>query len=120
MFFLNFGYNHVSDCLEIMDAETGRVVHSHDVTLHQPRESPISPAPIIGSGVPHSSSGAETPDYVYIQPTLAATATPAAAPVPASAVAAHAPLRNPPASFPDRVVRGLGYEADVRMAERMR
>ena len=31
-FSLNFGYNHGSDCFEIMDAESGRVMHSHDVT----------------------------------------------------------------------------------------
>ena len=108
-----------------MDAETGRVVHSCDVTWHQPREPLISPAPTAGSGVPHLSSGAETPDYVYIQPTPAATATPAAAPataapVLASAVAAPAPLPNPPASIPDRVVRELGHEADVRMPRRTR
>ena len=73
----------------------------------------------------HLSSGAETPDYVYIQPTPAATVTPAAAPVtaapvPASAVAALAPLPNPPASIPDHVVRELGHEADVRMLARTR
>ena len=31
-YFLNFGYNHGSDCVKIMDAETGRIVHSRDVT----------------------------------------------------------------------------------------
>ena len=36
-YFLNFGYNHGSDCVKIMDAETGRTVHSRDVTLYQPR-----------------------------------------------------------------------------------
>ena len=29
--FLNFGYNHGSDCIKIIDAETGRIVHSRDV-----------------------------------------------------------------------------------------
>ena len=47
-FFLNFGFNHGNDCLKIMDAETGRVVHSRDVTWHQPRKSLISPAPTVG------------------------------------------------------------------------
>ena len=32
---LNFGYNHGRDCIKIMDAETGRIVHSRDVTWHQ-------------------------------------------------------------------------------------
>ena len=43
-FFLNFGYNHGSDCFKVMDAETGRIVHSRDVTWHQPREPLISRA----------------------------------------------------------------------------
>ena len=77
--------------------------------------------------MPYRSSGAEPPDYVYIQPTPAATVTPAAAPataapVPASAVTAPvpAPLSNPPASIPDRVVRELGHEADARMLKSSR
>ena len=65
-YFLNFGYNHGSDCLKIMDAETGRIVHSRDVTWHQPRKPLISPAPTVGSGVPQSPSGADTPGYVHI------------------------------------------------------
>ena len=69
--------------------------------------------------MPQSLTGAETPDYVYIQPTPAA-APAAAAPVPASAMAAPAPPQNPPASIPDRVVRELGHEADVRMPGRTR
>ena len=79
-FFLDFGYNHRSDCFKIIDAETGRVAHLHDVIWHQPREALISPAPAVESGVSYQSSGAETPDYVYIQPTPTATAKPAAAP----------------------------------------
>ena len=51
-FFLNFGYNHGGDCFKVVDAETGRIVHSRDVTWHQPREPLISPAPTVGSGVP--------------------------------------------------------------------
>ena len=103
-----------------MDAETERVVHSRDVTWHQPREPLISTAPTVRSGVPQSLSGAETPDYVYIQPKPSATATPAAAPVPASAIAAPASLPNPPVSIPDRIVRELEYEADVRVPDRTR
>ena len=94
--FLNFGYNHGSDCFKIMDAETGRVVHSHDVTRHQRPKPLVSSAPTVGAEVPYLLFGAEAPDYVNIQPTPAATATPAtapatAAPVPASAFAAPAP-----------------------------
>ena len=119
-FFLNFGYNHGSDCFKVMNAETRRIVHSRDVTWHQPREPLISPAPTVGSGVPQSPSGAETPDYVHILPPPAATAPPTTAPAPASASAAPTPLPNPPASIPDRVVREPEHEADVRMPGRTR
>ena len=95
-FSLNFGYNHGSDCFKIMDMETGRVLHSRDVTLFQPRESLISPAPTVGSGVPYLSSGAEMPDYAYIQPTPVGTATPTTAPVPAPATVAPVPASAPP------------------------
>ena len=120
-YFLNFDYNHGgSDCMKIMDAETGRIVHSRDVRWHQPREPLISPAPAVGSEVPPSPSGTATPDYIHIQPASAATTAPAAAQVPASDNAAPAPLRNPTASIRDRVVRELGHEGDVRMPDRTR
>ena len=119
-YFLNFGYNHGRDSLKIMDVETGRIVHSRDVTWHQPQEPLISPAPTVGSGAPQSPSDVDTPDYVHIHPTPAATTTPTAAPVPASDNTASAPPRNPTASIRDRVVRELGHEADVRMPGRTR
>ena len=98
-----------------MDTGTRRIVHSRDVTWHQPRESLISPAPTVGWGVPQSPYGADTPDYVHTQPTPAVTTTPTAAPVPTSDNAAPAPPRNPTTPIPDRVVLELGHEADVRM-----
>ena len=116
-FFLNFGYNHGSDCFKLMDAETGRIVHSRDVTWHQPREPLISPASTAESGVPQSPSNAELPDYVRIQ---TATTTPPAAPVPAPDNAAPTPPRQSTAPPPDRVVRELGHEGDVRMPGRTR
>ena len=119
-YFLNFGYNHGSDCVKIMDAETGRIVHSRDATWHQPREPLISPAPTVGSEVPQSPPGTATPEYIYIQPVPATTTAPAAAPVPASDNAAPAPPRNPTAPIRDRVIRELGHEGDVRMPGRTR
>ena len=116
-FFLNVGYNHGSDCFKVMDAETGRIVHSRDVTWHQPREPLISPAPKVGSGVPQSPFDAEIPDYIHIQ---TATTTPPAAPVPAPDHAAPAPPRQSTAPLPDCVVRELGHEGDVRMPGRTR
>ena len=119
-YILNFGYNHGSDCVKIMDAETGRIVYSRDVTWHQPREPLISPAPTVGSEVPQSPSGTATPEYIHVQPAPAATTAPAAVPVPASDNAAPAPPRNPTAPKRDRVVRELGHEGDVRMPGRTR
>ena len=107
-YFLNFGYSRGSDCFKVMDAETWRIVHSCDVTWHQPREPLISPAPSVGSGVPQSPSGAETPDYVHIQPAPVATATPTAAPMPASANAAPAPPQPPPRLNPRSHCLGTG------------
>ena len=120
-YFLNFGYNHGSDCVKIMDAETGRIVHSRDVTWHQPREPLISPAPLtVESEVPQSPSGTATPEYIYIQPAPAAITAPAATPVPASDNAAPALPRNPTEPIRDRVVRELGHEGDVRLPGRTR
>ena len=117
-YFLNFGYNHGSDCVKIMDAEMGRIVHSRDVTWHQPRELLISPAPTVESEVPQSPSGTATLEYIYIQPAPAAITAPATAPVPASDNAAPAPPRNPTEPIRDRVVRELGHEGDVCMPGR--
>ena len=103
-YFLNFGYNHGNDCMKIMNAETGRIVHSRDVTWHQPREPLISPAPTVGSEVPQSPSGTATPEYIHIQPAPGATTSSAAAPVPTSDNAAPAPPPNPTASVRYRVV----------------
>ena len=108
-YFLNISYNHGGDHMKTMDAETGRIVHSRDVTWHQPWELLISPAATVESKVPQSPSGADKPDYVHIQPTPAATTAPAAAPVSESDNAAPVPPRNPTASICDRVVRELGY-----------
>ena len=122
-FFLNFGYNHGSDCFKLMDVETGRIVHSRDVTWHQPREPLIPPASTVESGVPQSPSNAELPDYVRIQ---TATTTPPAAPVPAPDNAAPTPPRQSAAPRqstappPDRVVRELGHETDIHMLGRTR
>ena len=99
-FFLNFGYNHERDCFKIMDAETGMIVHSGDVTSHQPRKPLIPPAPTVGSGVPQSPPGAEIPDYVHIHPAPTATATPTAAPVPASDNAAPCRYETPSPQSP--------------------
>ena len=117
-YFLHFGYNRGSDCMKIMDVETGRIVHSRNLTWHQPREPLIPLAPTVGSEVPQLTSGTATPDYIHTTP--AATTAPATAQVPASDNAALAPTRNPTASIRDRVIWELGHEGDVRMPGRTR
>ena len=119
-YFLNFGYSHGSDCIKIMDANMGQIVHLRDVTWHQPREPLISPVPTVRSEVPQSPSGTATPEYIHIQLAPAATTVPTAATVPASDNAAPAPPRNPTALIRDRVDRELGHEGDVRMPGRTR
>ena len=44
-YFLNFGYSHGRDCYRLLDAETGRVAYSRDVTWHHP-EVPWVTTPI--------------------------------------------------------------------------
>ena len=41
-YFFNFGYNHGHDCRKLLDAETGKIVFSRDVTWHNP-EAPLIP-----------------------------------------------------------------------------
>ena len=41
-YFLNFGYNYGRDCYRLLDAETGRVAYSRDVTWHTVDRSPGS------------------------------------------------------------------------------
>ena len=77
-YFLNFGYNHERDCYRLLDAETGRVAYSRDVTWHHPKTpwiTSIRAAPI------------EPPRDIYVP---MAQSVPVAAPSPA-------PVATPPA-----------------------
>ena len=48
-YLLNFGYNHGHDCHKLLDAETGKVVFSRDVTWHHPEAPLIPPATAVGN-----------------------------------------------------------------------
>ena len=48
-YFLNFGYNHGHDCHKLLDAETGKVVFSCDITWHHPEAPLIPPATAVGN-----------------------------------------------------------------------
>ena len=52
-YFLDIGYNHGHGCHKLLDAETGKVVFSSDVTLHHPEAPLIPPATAIGN--PHTA-----------------------------------------------------------------
>ena len=43
-YFFNFGYNHGHDCHKLLDAETGKIIFSRDVTWHNPETPLIPPA----------------------------------------------------------------------------
>ena len=50
-YFLNHGYNHSNSCIKVLDAETGEVCYSRDVTWHHRREPlvPAAPSPAAAS-----------------------------------------------------------------------
>ena len=81
--FLNFGYNHGHDCHKRLDAETGKVLFSRDVTWHHPEAPSIPPATAVGN------PPAAPPEGIYVPMT---TITPSvAAPAPVVAPSAPAP-----------------------------
>ena len=120
-YFLNFGYNHGRDCYRLLDAETGRVAHSRDVTWHHP-EAPWIPTPI-------RAAPTEPPRDIYVPmpqsvPVAASSPAPVATP-PAPAPAATLPpppirTSNSPAPIPPRVSRELEHEGYVEMPGRTR
>ena len=115
-YFLIFGCNHGRDCYRLLDAETGRVAYSRDVTWHHP-ESPWIPTPT------------EPPRDIYVpMPQSVPVAAPSHAPVatpPAPAPAATLPppptrTSNSPAPIPQRVSRELEHEGYVEIPGRTR
>ena len=120
-YFLNFGYNHGRDCYRLLDAETGRVVYSRDVTWHHPEARWIT--------TPIRTASTEPPRDIYVpMPQSVLVAAPSPAPVatpPAPAPAATLPppptrTSNSPAPIPRRVSRELEHEGYVEMPGRTR
>ena len=120
-YFLNFGYNHGRDCYRLLDAETGRIAYSRDVTWHHP-EAPWITTPI-------RAAPTEPPRDIYVpMPQSVPVAAPSPAPVatpPAPAPAAILPppptrTSNSPAPIPPRVSRELEHEGYVEMPGRTR
>ena len=98
---LNFGYNHGQDCYRILDAETGRVAYSRDVTWHHQettwitpiRAAPTEPPRDIYISMPQSVPVAALSPAPVITP-LAPAPTEALPPPPTPAP--YSPAPNPP------------------------
>ena len=116
--FLKFGYNHGRDCYRLLDAETGRVASSRDVTWYYTEAScttPVRPARI----KPPRDIFVPMPKSV---PVTAPSPAPAAAPL-APAPAAPPPpvsVMKPQAPISPRVGRDIKYEGNVEMPGRTR
>ena len=115
---LNFGYNHGRDCYRLLDAETGRVAYSRDVTWHHPetpwitsiRAAPTEPPRDIYVPMPQSVPVAAPSPAPVAAPSPAPVATP---PAPASAATLPPPptrTSNSPAPIPPRTSRKLEHE----------
>ena len=88
-YFLNCGYNHGRDYYRLLDAETGRVAYSHDVTWHHP-EPPWITTPI-------RAAPTETPRDIYVpMPQSVPVTAPSPAPVATPPAPAPAAILPPP------------------------
>ena len=117
-YFLNFGYNHGWGCYQLLDAETGRVAYSRDVTwkhLETPWITPIRAVPT------------KSPRDIYVPMPHSVPVT-APSPAPVTAPPAPAPAATPPpkhmlnssAPIPPRVSCELEHEQYVEMPVRTR
>ena len=120
-YFLHFGYNHEQrDCYRPLDAETGRVTYSRDITWHHPETPWIISIRAAPTELPKDR-------YVLIPqsvPVAAPSPTPVAAPpAPAPATTLSpppTPMPNSPAPIPLRVSRELEYGGYEEMPGRTR
>ena len=133
-YIFNFGYNHGYDCHKLLDAKTGKVVFSHDVTWHNPEASLIPPATAVGNPpiaspediyvpMPAPSVTAPAPAPVPPVPAPAPSPTPVPAPAPTPATPTPPPpipMSNPPVQIPPHVSRELAHEGYVEMSGRTR
>ena len=135
-YFLNIGCNHGHNCQKLLNAETGKVGFSRDVTWHHAEVSLILPATAVGNSptapredirvlMPTPVPSVAAPDPPPLPPSPAPTTTPTPVPAPAPTPASPTqsppiPMLNSPAPIPPRVSRELAHEGYVKMPERMR
>ena len=104
-YFLNFGYNHGQDCYRLLDAETGRVAFSRDVTWHHPETPWIAPIRVAPTEPPRDIYIPMSQSVPVAAPSPAPVATP---PAPAPAATLPPPptrTSNSPTPIPPRVSR---------------
>ena len=119
-YFLNSGYNYGRYCYRLLDAETGRVAHSRDVTWHHletPWITPIRDAP---TEPPRDTHVPMLQSVPVAAPSPAPVATPPA-PAPAEILPPPpTPTSKSPAPIPPRVSREFEYEGYLEMPGRTR
>ena len=107
---LNFGYNLGRDCYRLLDAKTGRVAYSRDVTWPYPETSWITPIRAAPTEPPRDIYVPMPQSLPVAAPSPALVATPPA-PAPAATLPPPpTPTSNSPAPMPPRVSRQLEYE----------
>ncbi|CAM9373706.1 unnamed protein product, partial [Ascophyllum nodosum] len=127
---------HGHDCHKLLNAETGKVVFSRNVTWHHPETPLIPPATAIGNPptvppediyvpmpTPVPSVTMPTPTPVPPAPTPAPSPTPVPAPAPTPVPPTSSPpisMSNSPTPIPPRVSRELAHEGYVEMPGRAR
>ena len=119
-YFLDFGYNHGQDFYRLLDAETGRVAYSRDVTRHHPETPWITPIRAAPTEPPRDICVHMPQSVPVAAPSPAPVATPPA-PAPAETLPPPpTPTSNSPAPIPPRVSRKLEYEGYVDMSGKTR
>ena len=119
-YFLNFGYNYGRDYYRLLDAETGRVAYSRDVTWHHPETPWITPIQATPTEPPRDVDVPMSQSVPVAAPSPAPVATPPA-PAPAATLPPPpTPTSNSPAPIHPRVSRELEHEGYVEMPRRTR
>ena len=119
-YFLNFGYNHGRDCYRLLDAETGRVAYSRDVTWHHPETPWITPIRAVPTE-PSRDIYVPMPQSVPVAALSPAPIATPPAPSPAATLPPPpTPTSNPLAPILPRVSRELEHEGCVEMPGRTR
>ena len=114
VYFLNFGYNRRRDSYRPLDAETGMVADSRDVTWHHPEAPWITPIRAAPAERPRDIYAPMPKSVPVAAPCPAPLAAPPAPPPAATATAytyVELPDSDPPARLPRIRTRGIRRDA---------